>query len=133
MIFIDADVYIALYVEKDASHKRAREVLDKLLDEEMVTSWEVVDEVATKISFFATRKEANVFLEKLFESDTRIEYMDAKRANLATDLFKRQASKRVSMTDCANMVIAKELGIKRFLSFDKHYQKNGFKLITAKG
>ena len=126
MIFVDADAYIALMVEGDASHEGALRLLSELKSEEMVTSWEVIDEVATKLSFFTSHKEAVNFLKRLFTSETRIEYVDPKRAVAVEKLFFRQSSKRVSMTDCANMVIAKELGIKRFFSFDKHYKKNGF-------
>jgi predicted nucleic acid-binding protein len=62
-------------------------------------------------------------------SNTKIISVDVDNREKIIQIFKKQTSKRVSMTDCVNMAIAKKMGIKRFLSFDEHYKKNGFELI----
>lgn len=98
-------------------------------DEQLVTSWQVVDEVATKLSYFTTKNNAISFLRSILGKGTRIEYIDSAIATDVAALFIRQTSKRVSLTDCANMAIAKKMGIEVFLSFDNHYRQNGFKLF----
>lgn len=132
MIFIDADAYIALYVEKDASHKKAVLKLDKLkkLNEEAMTSFDVISEVSTKLSYFMTKELAMKFVNEIvFDSGILIDYVSKDGISGIMNVFDNQKSKRVSITDCVNMYLAKEHGVKYFFSFDKHYKNNGFELI----
>ena len=128
MIFIDADAFIAIHAFQDSHHEKALSLKQKT-NEKLVTSTEVIFEVTTKLSFFTTHELACKFIKDILESSVAIEFIDYSRLASAKDLFCKQTSKRVSLTDCANMVIAKELGIKRFFSFDQHYSQNGFQLL----
>lgn len=131
MIFIDADAYIGIYAEGDIHHKHGMRVLQELLErgETLVTSWEVVDEAATKLAYQVTKVDAKKFLDDLSISNTKIVFVDELMRKDIITLFLKQSSKKVSMTDCANMVIARNLGIKTFFSFDHHYEQNGFALL----
>ena len=131
MIFVDSDAYIAIHAEKDSHPSRALKLMEELIgsDEQLVTSWQVADEVATKLSYFTTKKNAVKFLRSLLRQGTRIEYVDAAMAIKVAGVFLRQTSKRISLTDCANMAIARKLGVQVFLSFDEHYVQNGFRLF----
>lgn len=132
MIFIDSDAYIALYVETDASHEKAILKLEKLkkMNEKAMTSFDVISEVSTKLSYFMTKELAMLFVNDIvFSSDIMIDYVSKDKIGGVMDVFEKQKSKRVSITDCVNMYLAKEHGIKHFFSFDKHYKKNGFELI----
>lgn len=131
MIFIDSDAFIAIEVEKDIHHEKAKKLLDVIEKESFVTSWQVIDEVTTKISYFSTKKRAEEFLRKVIRSDTKIEFVDAGFIKMIEETFRKQTSKRVSLTDCTNMVIAKSLGIDIFFSFDDHYVRNGFELLRV--
>lgn len=131
MIFVDSDAYIGIYFPKDPHHKKAVALVDELkrLQEELVTSWETIDEVATKLSFLSTKEIASRFLRDRRQSDEKIVFVDESLSEAIIGLFLKQRSKRVSLTDCANMAIARKLGIEIFLSFDNHYCQNGFKLF----
>lgn len=131
MIFVDSDAYIALHVEKDIHHLKSIRLMEKLknLDEQLITSWQVIDEVATKLSYFTTKNNAMEFLRSLLKGGTKIEYIDSSISVKVIALFAKQTSKRVSLTDCANMAIAGKLGLEIFLSFDDHYRQNGFRLF----
>lgn len=133
MIFVDSDAYIALHVEKDVHHVKSVKLMERLenSNEQLVTSWQVIDEVATKLSYFTTKNNAVGFLRSVLGKGTRIEYIDSAIATDVVALFIRQTSKRVSLTDCANMAIARKLGIEVFLSFDDHYPQNGFRLFGS--
>jgi predicted nucleic acid-binding protein len=130
MILADADFYIGLYVETDVHYLRAKKVLEEVTDDEevVVTSWDVVSEVTTKLSYFVSKEVALKFLRGIVDSGTEIMFVNNERRVRVGEVFRKQKSKRVSVTDCVNMAIAKELGIKKFLSFDKHYEQNGFEL-----
>ena len=130
MIFIDSDAFIGLRVVADAHHEKAKNLLEQLGDESLITDWDVVDEVSTKLSYQTSKETAIQFLEYLNQSQIRVEFLDKDTSEVAKSIFKAQKSKNVSMTDCANMAIAKKLKINTFFSFDEHYTKNGFDLLA---
>jgi predicted nucleic acid-binding protein len=131
MVFVDSDALIALRVNKDLHFSAAKKILKELKErnEILATSWQVIDEVTTKLSFFTTKAEALWFLQWAVKTNLQIVYVDDSLAGKIINKFKQQRSKRVSLTDCTNMVIAKKMGVKTFFSFDKHYQQNGFELL----
>jgi len=132
MIFVDADAFLALHADGDAHYTRAYRLSEFLnhTHEPLVTSWDVIDEVTTKLARFTNQKIAIGFLKQIFLSDVRIEYITSELAPAIQFLFAKQTSKKVSLTDCSNMVIARQLGIKTFFSFDHHYEQNGFTLLA---
>lgn len=130
MIFIDSDAYIASFYINDIHHEKAHHLFASLsVTEQLVTSWEVIDEVATKLSRFAGKTVAQKFLDTTISSDTTIVCVTSEMISSITTLFTNQSSKNVSLTDCANMSIARELKIHTFFSFDHHYEQNGFRLL----
>lgn len=134
-IFIDSDAFIALLNKTDALHQKAKNLLstlNQIESSEFYTSWDVIDEVATKISYHLTKKQAIKFLNYLQKIQACIIYPDAKLAKQAQNLFKSLIPKRVSMADCMNVIITKELQLDCIFSFDKIYQKQGVKLLKNK-
>ena len=131
MIFIDSDVYLALNLKEDTNKEKAIRLTQKLLtsEEKKITSWDVIDEVSTKLSYHFSRTIAESFVRNIVRSDTNIRFIDEFLIQEVLALFLKQTSKNISMTDCANMVIAKSLGITTFFSFDHHYEQNGFTLL----
>lgn len=131
MIFIDADAFIAARVTKDSNYLKAEKTFQKLSQQKikLVTSWDVIDEVATKLSRFTTHQIAVKFLTDTASSSMKITYPNHSLAEKAMTIFAKQTSKRVSLTDCTNMAIMSELGITTIFSFDHHYSQNGFKLF----
>ena len=132
MIFVDSDAFIGINNPHDAHHKNALMLLEHFRSkaEILATSWEVIDEISTKLTYFFSKSDAAEFLESLAQHDIQIEFIDRETSLAAKDIFLSQKSKNVSMTDCANMAIAKKLGITTFFSFDEHYKKNGFTLLS---
>lgn len=132
MIFIDADAFIGINAVFDVHHRRALSLFTKLEanHDQLVTSWDVIDEVTTKLSYTTTKDIAERFLRDiLFLGNIQIEYSTPFLSSTIEALYRKQTSKHVSLTDCANMVIAKNLGITTFFSFDHHYEQNGFRLL----
>ena len=132
MIFVDADAYIGNTVESDVHHERVVNLFEllKKKEEDFVTTWDVIDETASKLAQFATKQHSLAFLDFVFKSEVSIKFIDKTISKKALDLFKKQTSKNVSLTDCTSMVIAKDMGVTIIFSFDKHYKQNGFKLLS---
>lgn len=131
MIFIDSDVYLALNLSEDTNNEKAIRLTKQILasHEPKVTSWDVIGEVSTKLRYHFSRTIAEAFIQTMMRSDTTIQFVDESIFRDIVALFLRQSSKNVSMTDCANMVIARKMGITTFFSFDHHYEQNGFRLL----
>ncbi len=130
MVFVDADFFIGLYYIKDCHHDNCLRLSDYFTDEQMITSWDVIDEVSTKLTYFTDKNLSLRFLKRIFDDKyIFVIFPDHGLVDAARKIFEGQRSHMVSMTDCMNMAIAREKGVSEFLSFDKIYEKNGFKLI----
>lgn len=133
MIFVDSDALIGLVLPQDAHHSNASKILDKLQEsgEELVTSWESIDEVATKLAMYHNKQVARDFLAYVYgTSRLMIHFIDASLSREALSIFDKQTSKNVSLTDCANIAICRSMGITSIFSFDLHYKKNGLKMLS---
>lgn len=133
MIFVDSDALIGIVLPKDPHHVNAHKLLGIIQEsgEELVTSWESIDEVATKLAMFHNKQVARDFLAYVYgASHMTIQFIDASLSREALAIFDKQSSKNVSLTDCANIAICRSIGIEQVFSFDPHYRKNGLKLIT---
>lgn len=128
MVLADADFFIGPYLADDAHHQKCIS-LSETIDEEIITSYDVIDEVVTKLTYFRRKDKALLFLEDVKSTNLSIIFPDRKLSEKAIVIFKSQKTKHVSLTDCMNMAIAKEKKIKHILSFDKVYEKNGFRLV----
>lgn len=131
-IFIDSDAFLALMNKSDNLHSRATTLLSKLQQIENVvyiTSWDVIDEVATKASYRLTKQQAINYLEYVKDVATIIVYPDAKLSKEAQKIFAATKSKKVSMTDCMSMAIAQQMKLDAFFSFDKHFRQQNYALL----
>lgn len=132
MIFVDADAFIGIIAPQDAHHVTANAVFDRLAktEEKLATSWETIDEIATKLSMYFGKDCADMLFALLPKANISIVYVDQVLSQTTVEIFKKQTSKNVSLTDCANIAICRSMGITTVFSFDPHYKKNGLKLLS---
>lgn len=128
MILVDADFLIGIYLENDVHHQKAITLIDKI-EEEIAVSFEVINEVVTKLDYFKKRNKALIFISDIYKTNIKIIYLNYYIFTKAIEIFKNQKITHVSLTDCVNMAIMKTYKIKKILSFDKVYEKNGFSLV----
>jgi len=132
-IFVDADAFVALTVETDANHEKARSLLNRLIVSPVrfLTSNYVFSESITIISQRASHQTAVTFITKLqsMESPFEIIRADENIEDEAIGVFKAQTSKNTSYVDCTNMVFMKRLALDAIFSFDEVYRKNGLTLV----
>ncbi len=132
MIFVDSDAFIGIIAPQDAHHVTANAVFDLLAktEEKLVTSWETIDEVSTKLSMYFGKDCADMLFALLSKANITIVYVDQALSRTTVEIFKKQTSKNVSLTDCANIAICRSMRITTVFSFDPHYKKNGLKLLS---
>ena len=128
MILVDADFYIGLFHNEDAHNDQCRRIFPKI-KENIITTWDVVDEVTTKLLYFNKKEIAVNFVASMLKADKYLVWPNHELLTLALKILIKQKNKHVSFTDCMNMAVAKEKNIEYLLSFDKNYEKNGFKLF----
>lgn len=128
MIFVDADFFIGFFYKQDAHHTRCLDISESI-EEEITTSWDVVDEVTTKLFYNVNKQTALNFLSYLKSERVIIIYPNQSLFMKTKSVFEQQKHKHVSLTDCMNMAIMREKKITTVLSFDKIYEKNGFSLV----
>lgn len=130
-VFIDADAFVAIINSQDSNHKKAISLSNKIKREniEIITSSHAVGEAITVVSQEAGLRKAVLFGRKIYKGEIII--MDANRnqQRKALDLFSQAKSKNVRFTDYINMVFMDELGVDTIFSFDKHYQRAGYRLF----
>jgi predicted nucleic acid-binding protein len=131
MIFADSDFFIGLYLKEDTHHSDCLELIENIKDE-FITSWDVVDEVTTKLAYYVNKKTAQNFFSDIMKNGILVVFPNPDLMKNAFQFFNTQKTSKVSLTDCMNMAIARDKGIEMFLSFDKVYEKNGFKLVKIK-
>lgn len=132
-ILIDADIFIAIHNSNDSLRARSLKVLHQLKpssDIRFFTTWDVIDEVATKLSYFLSKAEAVNFLNSLKAQHITVLYLNSETSQQALQLFSSISSKRVSMTDCANMVLFEKYQLDYLFSYDNVYQQQKMPLLT---
>lgn len=131
-VLIDADAIVALSKKNDANHFKAQKIsksLCKLGVAFIITNY-VFSEVVTVLSQKIGHRESIKFIDdiKSDKSDIQVIWINIELEKLAIEIFKKQTSKNVSFVDCLNMAVLHRYHWDTIFSFDKIYQKNGFKL-----
>lgn len=131
MLLIDSDFFIGLYFKQDAHHKTCIRIVERL-DEELMLSTDVLDEVMTKLTYFGQKQLARDFFHYATnESYFHLIFPNYVLIERAFSIFSLQ-KKRISFTDSMNIAIAKEFSIDTIVSFDRIYELNGLKLVFKK-
>lgn len=132
-IFIDSDVFVALYKNNDSSHKKSVRLFEQAKKQSTVflTSNYVFLESITVISQKVGHIQAANYISTMKSDDNGflIKRIDEELEAQAIEIFKKQTSKNTSFVDCANIALIKDMKLDGVFSFDQIYRKNGIKLL----
>jgi predicted nucleic acid-binding protein len=132
-VLIDSDAFVGWMVELDAHHQQARQIFHQLKEQQshLVTTSFVVAETVTVLSHRSGQALARTFLDEAIENDNfPVIFIAQELYRQALDIFKKQNKKGTSVTDCANVAVARCFHIPTIFSFDKVYPKSfGLELI----
>jgi len=134
-VFIDADGFIALNVTNHKLYLKAVQTLNFLdeVNSELYTASYVLLEVATVINMRVKAGLGTEVIEEIMGDPQIVVIGGDKYLDAGIDKLKTQRSKNISLFDCTYFAIVEDLGINSVFSFDKHWAKNGFNLITVSG
>lgn len=131
IVVVDSDVLIALSLENDLQHQKARTISTtiKKLGINIIFPVTVFPETITFLKRAVNQSQrAHVLNQRLQGGEFTIEYIDNQILKLATEYFSKAVSKQNTFFDAIVAATAKKLEADAIFSFDKWYQKLGFKL-----
>jgi predicted nucleic acid-binding protein len=119
-IIVDSDFLYGLFVSTDPHHDKVVEFLPSLTGCEIIITSLVKYEIITLLS---RRKDQTIALNALSQIETIgsvIYFIEQKDDVEIMKEFSSHSSKKISVVDCANLVLARKLKAK-IASFDKFY------------
>lgn len=132
-VFIDTSAFLALYIENDDFHRQAIEALAQLrvISSSLITSNFILDESYTFIRARQGKKAALDFGQVLVNNSDIIKTVriTVNDENQAFDYFQTLDGRGISFTDCTSFALMKRLGIKNAFTFDRDFERAGFKII----
>ena len=123
MILLDSSFIIALYNSRDERHQDAQKLIKEIANREfgdVFISDYVFDEVATGLARCIGHDEAVRICQLLLDS-TYLTKVTEPIFRGSFEMFRKQKSK-LSFTDCTNVVIMEDSGIKNIATFDSDFK-----------
>jgi len=124
MIFLDTNFFINFYVETNENHERAKEIMKLIKNKEKIISKLVIMEVITVLNYRLKQesklisnvyKELNEDYKVLIDND----FYDKGFNILIKEL--NENNDKIPLFDCVYMALMREMGIKKIVSFDEHF------------
>ena len=124
-ILLDSDFLVAAFRPIDASHERAKSVLEllKKLSPELWLHNLVMQESATVVSHRMGMEDARRFYRLVRDEVHQFFRIDEDLEKLSWELFLKQTKKGASFVDCANLACINHYHLDGILSFDTFYPK----------
>lgn len=130
MIFLDANYLINLYIKKnkksdDTDPKKAKKIYQSIKNKEKIISTSVILEVITVLN--VQLKQDPYLISKVhYELNNNYNVINdtdfhIKGFEILQNEFKKNKT-RLPLFDCVYIAIMQELGIKKIVSFDKHFE-----------
>ncbi|HXG84444.1 MAG TPA: type II toxin-antitoxin system VapC family toxin [Pyrinomonadaceae bacterium] len=128
-LFLDTSFAIAVASKKDASHRRAKVLAQKIKENNLpiLTTQAILLEIGNALSRLKYRQ-IGIGLLKSLEADrnaTIISLTD-ELYNKAFELFSNRPDKEWGLVDCISFVVMRERKITQALTADEHFIQAGF-------
>jgi len=127
MVFVDSNVFIAIWDKDNAFHDRAvakSKQLEKT-GESIVISNIIIYEVATVLAMRVAKSKSREFLSSIEHNPMQTIFVDGRIDSEAKEIFQKITDKDVSFFDCTSFAIIEQFGFKKVFSFDKDFLKYG--------
>ena len=131
-IFLDTSYLQALADYRDNLHELATLMTVRLGKFTGITSEMILTELLNALSGRGDYlRQSAINLTNDLKNDSSIEIIPktSEQFQQAFDFYQRRLDKGYSLTDCASMQIMRQLEINEILTFDKHFQQEGFSAL----
>ncbi len=125
MDFVDTSAWFAYFLPTDADHQRIRQSF-RSSNGPLLTTDYCIDETLTLLVSRGELRRALEAGRAFFEENiAQLHMVTASEINRAWILFRARAADGWSFTDCTSKIVIAELGIKRAVALDSHFQQFG--------
>jgi predicted nucleic acid-binding protein len=128
-LFTDTSYWVALINPRDSWRERALEASQSLGDTRLVTTQEVLSELAGFFSAFGapTRQRVTSFIRHAL-SGSGIDVVPQSDATFRAglELYGQRPDKQYSLIDCVSMETMRQRGMMEGLTHDQHFEQEGF-------
>jgi predicted nucleic acid-binding protein len=131
--FCDTSFFFASFYPRDVNYRRAGQILQKALEEEIIlfTTWDIISETATLLLYRFSSTAAIRFLDDLKPLLSIVLYDDSIRQEAERVFRLLIRDKRISFCDAISFVVVKTvLDDIACLSFDEDFSRLGLNLLT---
>ncbi len=131
-IFLDTFYLQALADSSDNAHKLAVEITDTLGEFRGVTSEMVLTELLNALcgrGEYLREAALSIVDELRHDSTVDIIPQTTEQFAEALEFYRQRRDKSYSLTDCASMLIMRKQQIIDVLTFDRHFQQEGFNAL----
>lgn len=133
IVIVDADAIIAQTNPKDIHHQKANVISQNLsrLNAQVIYPTTVIAEAATHIQrVLNDTASAYGTAQMIVEENTQVVEVNGRTIAKALNFFSPTTSKKNTLFDCIVATVAEEYKADAIFSFDKFYEKKGFKLAS---
>ena len=136
VIFADAGYWIAPWNPRDALHRQALAIADRVGAMAVVTTRLVLVEA---LDFMAGvgefRRGFAAQMVQALEKDPTVEIIPLSDTHFraALERYASRSDQRWSLTDCASFLVMEEHGITKALAFDRDFEQAGFVALLRDG
>lgn len=131
-VFADTLYWIALVNSRDQWHERAVSIKAALANMTLVTTDNVLMEVANFFAEYGSVMRGKVALAlRTILDDEQVEVFSGTRQTFLDGLtmYESRSDKGYSLTDCISMNVMRKRGIRDVLSHDSHFTQEGFRIL----
>ncbi|OGG28792.1 hypothetical protein A2973_01980 [Candidatus Gottesmanbacteria bacterium RIFCSPLOWO2_01_FULL_49_10] len=131
MIVIDTSFFISLFLAKDPRASKAEEIYPTIHEEKVVTE-DILKEALTIVSQ-RVGKAGSIDAYRRIARDCTILPVSPDRFSAGlTRFLDPKTPKDISLIDCITTAVCRDMGIKRILSFDRHFRALGLTVYPVK-
>lgn len=131
-IFLDTSYLQALADPRDNLHSLADTITSHLGKFTSITSEMVLTELLNALSGRGKHlRQIAIRITDDLRNDASVEIIpqNSEQFEAAFSFYRQRLDKGYSLTDCASMPIMRQLGVQDILTFDKHFQQEGFNAL----
>lgn len=131
MIVIDTSFFVSLFLARDPHASKAEALYPTIYEEKVVTE-DILKETLTVISQRVGKRGSIDAYQRIAADCTILPVPSDRFAAGLTRFLDPKTPKDISLIDLITTSVCHELGIRRILSFDRHFQRLGLTVIPDK-
>lgn len=130
-VLVDADALVAIAKVDDSNHQKASKLAQRIEKASLFISPFTIPEAVSVISHKVSQEAACLFLKEVRKKKITTLPLTEEIIEETDRIFINQKKKGTSWPDCLNMAIAGKYTIDFIFSFDKVYERNGYKTLIS--